>query len=95
MDDVIRFLAICNRVGFIRAVLWASGLCPVVFYKLFLDIVRHRDVNILIFVIPLECDTAVEFSFQIYFHCVVFLEDAQEVFAMFFPYVFNAKIVYY
>ncbi len=50
----------------IRAILWFGGHCIFVFLELFDDITRHRIVQCLVFIIPLQLDSTVEVAVPIF-----------------------------
>jgi hypothetical protein len=65
----------------------------VVTLKEFFDVAWHGDVDVFVFVVPLEGDTTVQFAFPIDVQGVMFLEGIEKVVGMFFANIFNAKII--
>jgi hypothetical protein len=63
-------------------------------FKCLLDVIRHGEVNLSLFVIPVQSYSNVTCACPIACQFVVQFEDLLKVPCMFFANVFNAKVVY-
>ena len=76
-----------------RLVLWSSRSWVFEAGECFLDVVWHGDVDLFVFIVPIDCEANVAAAFPLVADGVVLFDGLHEVFGVFGSNVFHSKII--
>ncbi len=85
--------ALFFRLGGVKAMLWLSQGCMIIFVQLLEDVPRHGDFESSCDIIPCEADATVEVAILIHGELIFIFDELDEVLNVFLARVFYVEII--